>query len=106
MGGELPPPREMESPTPVAEGRRGGRGASARRGRRDTCRQAVNRGGRAHRRGTGERREGFGERREGFGERSGGGDRRRGGHSRALAEEETVLLEFVVGSAPPRNPRF
>jgi hypothetical protein len=71
-------PREVESPTPVTKGRRGGRGASAR----DVCggvrRWAVSRGGRAHRKGVGER--------------SSGGDRRRDGGSRILEEEKAGLL--------------
>jgi hypothetical protein len=69
----------VESPTPVTGGRRGGRGAGARR-------RAASRGVCAHRRGA--------------------VDRRRGGASRTLEEEEAGLLQFEGGGILPRRPDF
>jgi hypothetical protein len=93
------PTREVEPPTPFTEGRRSGRGAGARGGRRSVRHWAVSSGGRAHRRGTGERRGGVGE-------RSGGGDKCRGDGSGILKEEEAALLQFEVGGILLRRPRF
>jgi hypothetical protein len=58
-------PREVESPTPAAEGRKGDRGASACGGRGDARRRAFSRGGHVHRRGADERNGGIGGRRGG-----------------------------------------
>jgi hypothetical protein len=74
------PSREVESPIPVTKGRRGGRGAGARR-------WAVSGGSHARRRGASKHHRGVGE-------RSGGDDRRSGSASRTLEEEETGLLLF------------
>jgi hypothetical protein len=86
-------PREVESPTPVTEGRRGGRGAGTRDGRGGARCRAVRRGGRMHRRRADKRR-------------GDGGRRRGGGGSRTLEKEEAWLLEFQVGGVLPRCPRF
>jgi hypothetical protein len=88
---------EVESPTPVTKGRRGGRGAGARGGRVGACRWAVSGGGRTCGRGADEYRRGAGE--------SYGGDNgRHGGGSRTLEEEEAGLLHFEVSSSFPRRP--
>jgi hypothetical protein len=71
-------PREVESPIPVTKGRRGGRGAGARR-------WAVSGGSHACHRGASKHHGGVGE-------RSGGDDRHSGGASRTLEEEEAGLL--------------
>jgi hypothetical protein len=80
-------PREEESPTPVTEGCRSDRGAGACGECRSARRQAVSRGGHAHRRGTGEHRRGVGK-------RSGGGDRHRGDGSGTLKEEEVGFFSL------------
>jgi hypothetical protein len=76
-------PREVESPTPVTTGRRGGRGAGAHGGRGGSRHWVISGG--AH------------GRRGGIGGRDGGAPR-------ALEEEEAGLLQREVSSTSPLRP--
>jgi hypothetical protein len=82
-------PREVDTPTPVAKSRRGGRGTGTRGGR--TRHRAVRARSSAHRGSAGACRGGAWE-------CCGGGDRRHSSIRRTLEEEEARLLHLEVSS--------
>jgi hypothetical protein len=97
MGGGLP--REVESPTPVSQSRRGGRGAGAHGGRGSTRHRVVRRRG-------GARRRSVSAHRGSIWECCGGGDRRHSSVRRALEKEEARLLHLEVSSRSSRRSGF
>jgi hypothetical protein len=103
-GGGLP--REVDTSTPVAKSRTGGRGAGARGRRRGACCRAVSRRGRACRESTGACHKGVWECRRGGWERRSGGDRRRISTHRILKKEEAGLLHLEVSGRSSRRSGF
>jgi hypothetical protein len=92
-------PREVESPTPVAKSRRGGRGAGASGGRGSTRHRAVHGKG-GVRRGSANACHGS------IWECCSGGDRRHSSVRRTLEKEEARLLHLEVSSRSSRRSGF